>query len=267
MKQNSLAVSCPFPIHDYPEVVMAHGGGGRLTHELIQKMFLSTFNSSQLNAELDGAVLAASNGSIVVSTDSHVISPLFFPGGDIGTLSIYGTVNDVAMCGAIPQYITVSFILEEGFSMESLWTIVKSIHAAAVETGVTIVTGDTKVVDKGKGDGLYINTTGIGFKETDIPIEPASIRDNDVVILSGDIGRHGIAVMASREGIEFDTKLESDCAPLSQIISDLLENKIEIHCMRDLTRGGLATAILEIAEKANTEIVLNEASIPISRRP
>jgi hydrogenase expression/formation protein HypE len=256
--------TCPFPIKDYPQVVMAHGGGGKLTHDLIQKMFLSAFGSPIADQQLDGAVFESPGQILVMSTDSHVISPLFFPGGDIGSLAVYGTTNDVAMCGAHPLYLSVAFILEEGFSMESLWKITQSIKTAADRTGVKIVTGDTKVVDRGKGDGIYINTTGFGHRKTSLDISPRSIQEGDAVIISGDIGRHGIAVMASREGLEFETDLISDCAPLSPLVENLLASEIDIHCMRDLTRGGLATAILEICDQAVIEVVLEEKTIPIT---
>jgi hydrogenase expression/formation protein HypE len=260
----SFNLSCPFPIEDYPQVIMAHGGGGKMTHDLIQKMFLSAFGNSIANQQLDGAVFEAPGQTLVMSTDSHVISPLFFPGGDIGSLAVYGTTNDVAMCGARPLYLSIAFILEEGFSMKSLWKITQSIKAAADHTGVKIVTGDTKVVDRGKGDGIYINTTGFGHRETSLDISPKSIREGDAVIISGDIGRHGIAVMASREGLEFATDLISDCGPLSPIVENLLASDINIHCMRDLTRGGLATAILEICDQSSIEVILEEKNIPIT---
>ncbi len=215
--------------------------------------------------QMDGAILESQVGSIVMSTDSHVVSPIFFPGGDIGSLAVFGTANDVAMCGARPLYLSVGFILEEGFSMESLWRITQSIKNASDLIGVKIVTGDTKVVDKGKGDGIYINTTGVGFRNSKLNIGPNCIEADSTVIISGDIGRHGIAVMASREGLEFETDLISDCGPLSPIVDRLLASGITIQCMRDLTRGGLATAILEICDQAGIEVVLEETSIPVNQ--
>lgn len=242
---------------------MAHGGGGKLTHDLVEKLFLSAFGNPIANEQMDGAVLPSPGETLVLSTDSHVVSPLFFPGGDIGSLSVYGTTNDLAMCGARPLYLSIGFILEEGLSMESLWKIAQSINRAAGVTGVRIVTGDTKVVDRGKGDGVYINTTGLGVRETPLDISPASIEEGDAVVISGDIGRHGISVMASREGLEFETSLMSDCGALYPIVQKLLTNDIQIHCMRDLTRGGLATALFEICNQAGIEVELDETSIPV----
>jgi len=175
---------------------------------------------------------------------------LFFPGGDIGTLAVNGTVNDLAMCGARPLFLSAGFILEEGLPMDTLWRVVQSMKLAAEQAGVQIVTGDTKVVDRGKGDGIFINTAGVGVVESNHTISPANVRPGDAIILSGDIGRHGIAIMAVREGLEFESTIESDCAALSGIVMDLIKAGIEVHCLRDLTRGGLASALIEIAEAA-----------------
>ena len=255
--------SCPIPISDYPEVQLAHGGGGRLMRQLIERMLVPSFDNPHLRQTHDGAVVAPEGERVAFTTDSFVVHPLQFPGGDIGTLSIYGTVNDLAMCGATPRYLSLGLIAEEGLSMATLWAIVESIRDAAEETGVEIVTGDTKVVDRGKGDGLYVNTSGIGFLSTDIEIGPAHIRPGDAVIASGDLGRHGIAIMAVREGLEFETTIESDCAPLAAPIQSLLDDGVDIHCLRDLTRGGLASAVVEIAGSAELSIQLDERSIAV----
>ena len=256
--------NCPFPISDYPQVVLAHGGGGKLTQDLVEKIFLDSFGNPIARELLDGAILEASGKNLVVSTDSHVVSPLFFPGGDIGSLAVYGTANDVSMCGARPSYLSVGFILEEGFAMQSLWRIAQSMKRASEQIGVSIVAGDTKVVERGKGDGVYINTTGIGFRDESQCVGPDQIAQGDALLISGDLGRHGIAVLSLREGLEFDTALESDCAALSPIVEQLLKANIDIHCMRDLTRGGLATAILEISKQAEVGVVLEEKKIPVS---
>ena len=257
------SISCPIPLEDYPNVVMAHGGGGKLTHQLISKMFYPLFQNEHLALEHDGAVFNVPTGKIAFTTDSHVVSPLFFPGGDIGKLSVYGTVNDLAMCGAVPKYISLSFIIEEGLDMETLWQVCKSIQQAAIKTGVSIVTGDTKVINRNKGQELYINTTGIGFIEQNLAIQPSSIQEGDLIIVNGDIGRHGIAIMATREGLEFDTIIESDCAPLNEIVQNLLKAAIPVHCLRDLTRGGLASATIEIAKSAHKHIILFDKKIPV----
>ena len=242
---------------------MAHGGGGKLTHDLIDQLFLAAFANPIANELLDGAILKDAGDKLVMSTDSHVVSPLFFPGGDIGSLSVFGSANDVSMCGARPLYLSVGFILEEGFPMDSLWKIAQSMKWAADSLEVQIVTGDTKVVEKGKGDGVYINTTCIGRLDSHLTIGPKQIQVDDVIIVSGDIGRHGITIMAEREGLEFETDLKSDCGALSPIVEKLLEMGINIHCMRDLTRGGLATALLEISKQGQSELLIEETAIPV----
>lgn len=255
--------SCPIPFSDYPQVLMAHGGGGKLMNQLIEKVFLSTFKNSLLETRHDGAVFSLGNTRLAFTTDSYVIRPLFFPGGNIGELAVYGTVNDLAMCGARPRYLSAGFIIEEGLPMETLWQIAQSMQRAAEKAGVQLVTGDTKVVDKGKGDGVFVNTAGIGIIEYDRPIAPASVKPGDVVLLSGDIGRHGVAIMAVREGLAFETTIESDCAAVSGLVMELLGAGIEIHCLRDLTRGGLASAVVEIAEASGCSIQLEERNIPV----
>ncbi len=256
-------LSCPIFIQQYPTVLIAHGGGGKLVHQLIEKMFVSTFNNSTLNVRQDAAAITLNSQKLAFTTDSYVVRPLFFPGGNIGSLAVNGTVNDLAMVGARPLYLSAGFILEEGLPMETLWRVVQSMQQAAQAANVQIVTGDTKVVDRGKGDGIFINTAGIGMIEHTQTIAPQSVQPGDVVILNGDIGRHGIAIMAVREGLEFETTIESDSAPLGDLVLQLLAAGIEIHCLRDLTRGGLASALNEIAEVAGVEIAIAETQIPV----
>ena len=260
---DGLSRSCPIPTSDYPEVQLAHGGGGRLMRQLIERMLVPSFDNPQLRRTHDGAVLAPEGDRLAFTTDSFVVHPLQFPGGDIGKLAVYGTVNDLAMCGARPRYLSLGLIAEEGLSMETLWEIVESIRDAAQETGVEIVTGDTKVVDRGKGDGLYINTSGVGFLSTDVEVGPHRIEPGDAVIASGDLGRHGIAIMAVREGLAFETTIRSDCASLAAPIQGLLDAGIEVHCLRDLTRGGLASAVVELATSSGRSIRLEERSIAV----
>jgi hydrogenase expression/formation protein HypE len=256
-------LSCPVEIRKYPAVMMAHGGGGKLMHNLIEKMFMPEFSKIEAGKRHDSAVIDILSNNLAFTTDSYVVHPLFFPGGDIGSLAIHGTVNDLSMSGAVPKYISVGFIIEEGLPMETLWKIVSSMKEAAKVSGVEIVTGDTKVVDKGKGDGIFINTSGIGVIEHNLSINPSSIKEGDAIIINGNIGRHGIAVMAVREGLEFESVIESDSAPLNSIVKKLIDEGIEIHCMRDLTRGGLASALAEIAEASGMGININESVIPV----
>lgn len=232
-------------------------------HELLEGLFLPSFASGELLARHDGATLNIAGARLAFTTDSYVVRPLFFPGGDIGTLAVNGTVNDLAMCGARPLYLSSAFILEEGFPMESLRSVVESMQLAAAESQVQLVTGDTKVVDKGKGDGVFINTAGIGIVEHSLNIAPSAVCPGDVILLSGDVGRHGIAIMAMREGLSFETAIESDCAPLWESVAALLQSGIEIHCLRDLTRGGLSSGLIEIAETANVRITIDELSVPV----
>ncbi len=258
------ATSCPIPISEYPTVQLAHGGGGKLMHNLIEKMFYPLFGNSILDQRHDGALLNLESKRVAFTTDSYVVTPLFFPGGDIGKLAVNGTVNDLAMCGAAPRYISLSFIIEEGFSMESLWKIVNSVKNELNSSGVQIVTGDTKVVDRGKADGIFINTTGIGIIEHGAKISPHELKTGDAVVVSGDIGRHGISIMASREGLEFETEIESDSTSLSQAVLDLISGGVRIRCLRDLTRGGLASALVEIATCSNKHIQIEEKDINVN---
>lgn len=259
----NFALSCPIPIRDYPTVQMAHGGGGRLMHDLIGKMFRGAFGDAG-EAAHDGAVVDAGAGRLAFTTDSYVVRPLFFPGGDIGKLAVCGTVNDLAMCGARPMWLSAGFILEEGFPMEDLWRVVRSMAAEASAAGVRIVTGDTKVVDRGHGDGVYLNTAGIGLVDADVSIGPGEVRPGDAVIVSGDLGRHGVAILARREGLEFGCPIESDCAALHGLVAGLLRCGAGVHCLRDLTRGGLASALVEIAEAAGLGVEIDEAAVPVA---
>ncbi len=246
--------SCPLPIQQYPQVLMAHGGGGKLMHQLLENVFGKAFSNPILDSRHDSAQFAVPPGKLAMTTDSYVVRPLFFPGGDIGSLAIHGTVNDLAMSGARPLYLSCGFIIEEGLPMETLWRVVCSMRDAAQRCGVQIVTGDTKVVDKGKGDGLYLNTTGIGVIEHSLNIAPTSVQPGDTVIVSGDLGRHGMAIMAVREGLQFESTIESDSAPVRDPVRALIKSGIEVHCLRDLTRGGLASALNEIAEASGVKI-------------
>jgi hydrogenase expression/formation protein HypE len=257
-------LACPLPITDYKNVLLAHGGGGRLTHQLIQKVFLSQFQNQWLDSLHDGAILPVNGTRLAFSTDSYVINPIFFPGGDIGKLAVNGTVNDLAMCGAKPLYLSVAFVIEEGLPMEDLWRVVLSMGEAAKEAGVKLVTGDTKVVDRGKGDKLFINTSGIGLVADNVNIDPKRAAVGDKIIVNGPIALHGIAVMSVREGLEFGTKIESDTAPLNGLVDRMLEECNDIHVLRDPTRGGVASSLNEIAESANKGILVVEESIPIS---
>jgi len=255
--------ACPLPISQYPHVLMAHGGGGKLMHQLLADVFGKAFSNPILDTRHDSAQFAVPSGKLAMTTDSYVVRPIFFPGGDIGSMAVHGTVNDLAMSGARPLYLSSSFIIEEGLPMETLWRVVCSMRDAAKHCGVQIITGDTKVVDKGKDDGVYINTAGIGVIETPLTITPKSVQPGDAVLVSGDLGRHGMAIMAVREGLQFESLIESDSAPVHEIVLDLLKAGIEIHCLRDLTRGGLASALNEIAEAAGVRIQIEESAVPI----
>ena len=262
-EQTDFSPICPIPIQQYPHVLMAHGGGGKLMHQLIGKMFLSAFNNPLLETQHDSTVVEWTGGKLAFTTDSYVVRPIFFPGGDIGSMAVHGTVNDLAMSGARPLYLSSAFIIEEGLPMETLWRVVSSMSGAARRCGVQIITGDTKVVDKGKGDSLYINTAGIGVIEHKQKIAPQNARPGDVVLVSGDLGRHGMAIMAVREGLAFESQIESDSAPVADLVLELLRAGIEIHCLRDLTRGGLASALNEIAEASAVKIEIVEKSVPV----
>ena len=263
MKEPDFNITCPAPAGDSSRILLAHGGGGKLMHQLIENVFLKKFSNPLLANRHDGAVFELDGARLAFTTDSYVVRPLFFPGGDIGTLAVNGTVNDLAMCGARPLFMSAGFILEEGLAMETLERVVESMRGAAEQARVQFVTGDTKVVDKGKGDGIYINTAGIGVVDHKLNIGPSQVCAGDAILLSGDIGRHGIAIMAVREGLSFETEIESDCAPLAELVGQLLEAGVALHCLRDLTRGGLASALVEIAESSSLNISIEERPIPV----
>ncbi len=254
-----------FPFEDYPRILLAHGGGGKLMHSLIRDMIARAFLNPDLNVEHDSAELELPIGRIAYTTDTFVVNPPFFPGGDIGKLAIYGTVNDLAMSGAVPKFISIGFILEEGLKTEMLWDVCLSMRQASIEAGVRIVTGDTKVVEHGKCDQIYINTSGIGFMSHEIKINPYQIQSGDRILVNGDLGRHGMAVMSVREGLEFESEIRTDCAPLAGCINAMLEAGIEIHCLRDLTRGGLASALVELAQSSGYAFKLEEQAIPVNK--
>jgi hydrogenase expression/formation protein HypE len=273
---SSFNLQCPIPISDYPTITLAHGGGGKLSQMLVERMFIPAFANPELESLHDGAVLPLPSpspvatgegwggGRLAFSTDSYVIAPRFFPGGDIGSLAVHGTVNDLAMCGARPQYLSAGFILEEGLPMDELWRIVQSMAAAATAAGVRIVTGDTKVVERGKGDGIFINTAGVGLIPPGVSIAPQRAQPGDLILVNGPIANHGIAIMSVREGLTFETAVESDSAALNGLVEALLAAGGEaVHVLRDPTRGGVASSLNEIAAAAHVGIRLDEASIPV----
>lgn len=255
--------ACPVPLAQHSRIQMAHGGGGKLMHRLLQDIFLTAFGNEALNHQHDSSTLNLPTRRLAFTTDSYVVRPIIFPGGDIGSLAVHGTVNDLAMSGARPLYLSAGFILEEGLPIEKLWHVVCSMRDAAQRCGVQIVTGDTKVVNARDGEGLFINTAGIGSIGHDLNILPTSVRAGDVILANGDLGRHGMAIMSVREGLEFEGSIESDSAPVAEVVLKLIEAGIEIHCLRDLTRGGLASALNEIAEGACAKIMVEERRIPV----
>lgn len=263
MRNPEFTLACPIPIEKYPTVQLAHGSGGRLMHQLIEKMFAPAFRSTDEDFIHDGAVFPMAAGKLAFTTDSYVVKPLFFPGGNIGTLAVNGTVNDLAMCGAKPLFLSCGFILEEGLPMGDLWKVVQSMQQSVATAGVRLVTGDTKVVDRGKGDGIFINTAGLGLVQHNLAIGPARVKAGDAIIINGDLGRHGITIMAEREGLDFETTIQSDCAPLNGVVEKLIEAGLEIHCLRDLTRGGLSSALVEIATTSKTRPHIFEKDIPV----
>lgn len=258
-----LELSCPTPLPAKDKILLGHGSGGKLSAQLVREIFLPKLTSPALAKLDDQAVVRVNNQRLAITTDSFVVKPLFFPGGDIGSLAVHGTVNDLAMGGAKPLYLSAAFIIEEGFPLEDLRRIVDSMHRAAAEAGVEVVTGDTKVVEKGKGDGIFINTTGIGLVPDGVDLSANHARPGDKVLLSGAIGEHGIAILAQREGLEFETTIESDSAALHSLVSLMLQASPGIRCMRDPTRGGVSSTLNEIAEQSQVAIELNESSIPI----
>jgi hydrogenase expression/formation protein HypE len=244
------------------KILLAHGSGGKLAHELVEKSFVKAL-ANPLLARLDDSAVFDLSGRLAFTTDSYVVSPIFFPGGDIGKLAVCGTVNDLAMSGARPLYLSLSFIIEEGFSQSELDQVVNSIQRTAEEAGVEIVTGDTKVVPRGSADKLFINTAGVGIIAEGVNISGSNARAGDRVILSGTIGDHGIAVISRREGLSFSTRLESDCAPLGGLVAEMINVSPNIHCLRDPTRGGLATSLNELAKQSRVSIRIEEGKIPV----
>ncbi|MEP7010083.1 MAG: hydrogenase expression/formation protein HypE [Acidobacteriota bacterium] len=255
--------SCPLPLRDSPTIVIGHGGGGHLSAELVEHLFVPAFRNEELEVLGDAALLPAQTGRLAFSTDSFVVHPLFFPGGSIGDLAVHGTVNDLAMSGARPLYLSAAFILEEGLEMAVLGRIVERMAEAARDAGVRIATGDTKVVERGHGHGCYITTAGVGVVPDGLQIGPDRARPGDVVIVSGTIGDHGMAVMSVREGLQFETAIESDTAPLAGLVAVLLGAAPGVHALRDPTRGGVASSLNEIAGRSKVGINLEESAIPV----
>src|ERR1700723_2504845 len=261
--------SCPLPIFQHPQIVLGHGSGGKLTADLIDQIFLPAFRNPILDKLDDQAVVTIGGARLAFTTDSFVVTPIFFPGGDIGRLAVRGTVNDLAMSGPRPLYLSAAFILEEGLAVDDLRRVVESMRAAAADAGVQFVTGDTKVVNRGKGDQIFITTTGIGVIEDGLDISAGRARPGDKIILSGYIGDHGMAIMSQREGLEFEGVIESDCASLNGLVASMLETPSTndtadfLRCMRDPTRGGVATTLNEIAKRAGVGMMVREQSIPV----
>ncbi len=259
----TLTLNCPAPLLARDHVSLGHGSGGKLSAELMRDVFLPAFRNQTLERLEDQATVTVGNTRIAMTTDSFVVKPLFFRGGDIGSLAVHGTVNDLAMGGATPLFLSVAFIIEEGFSMETLRRITGSLGRAASACGVQVITGDTKVVDKGSGDGVFINTTGLGVMPEGVHLSAGEARPGDAVILSGFIGDHGIAILAEREGLEFDSPVESDSAPLHTLVARMLETTRAIRCLRDPTRGGVSSSLNEIAAQSGVGILLEEVAIPV----
>lgn len=264
MSEFSFDLHCPLPLDASERVLLAHGGGGRLMQDLLQNQIFPAFANPLLAPAHDGAVLSVAGQRLAFSCDSYVVQPLFFAGGDIGQLAVYGTVNDLAMCGAQPLYLSVGLILEEGLEMGILKRVLASMSRAATICGIQLVTGDTKVVEKGKGDGLFIHTAGIGLIQTPLEITPASVQVGDAILINGEIAAHGMAVMAEREGLAFEGPIASDCAPLHNLVRDLLSAGIELHCLRDPTRGGVASVLNEMAQAAGVQMALQAEHIPVA---
>jgi hydrogenase expression/formation protein HypE len=255
--------ACPMPLPAKDTILLGHGSGGKLSAELVREVFLPALHNPILDRLDDQGIFAIGNQRLAMTTDSFVVKPLFFPGGDIGSLAVHGTVNDLAMGGAKPLCLSVAFIIEEGFAVEELRRIVKSLHRAAADAGVPVITGDTKVVERGKGDGVFINTTGIGIVPQGLELSANRARPGDRVLLSGPIGEHGIAILAQREGLEFETTIQSDSAALYTLVAEMLAASDGIRCMRDPTRGGVSSTLNEIAEQSKVGIELEERMIPV----
>jgi hydrogenase expression/formation protein HypE len=261
-KPDFVGWTCPRPLQNNPTIVMGHGAGGKMMADLIENLFAPAFDNDLLRQMGDATTIDLPTGRIAFTTDSFVVNPLFFPGGDIGELAVYGTVNDLAMRGAKPLYLSAGFILEEGLPMEALGRIVNSMAVASKRTGVSIATGDTKVVQKGHGDGVYINTTGIGIIPSGLDIGPANARPGDIVLVSGTLGDHGIAIMSVRAGLTFETEIKSDTAPLNGLVDEMVIMG-KIHCLRDATRGGLAAVLNELALASRVGIEFDERKVPV----
>lgn len=255
--------SCPAPIRDQPVVVMGHGGGGALSAELIEQIFAPAYGNALLAGMTDSAVLHLGGARLAFSTDSYVVRPLFFPGGCLGDLAVNGTVNDLAMSGARPAYLSAAFVLEEGVALSVVERIARAMGAAAETAGVTIATGDTKVVESGHGDGVYVTTAGVGLVPERVDIRPQRARPGDAVIVSGPIGLHGVAVLSVREGLEFGVEIASDTAPLADLVATMLDVTPDVHVLRDPTRGGLAASLNEIARASGTGVRLAERALPV----
>ncbi len=255
--------TCPVPLRNYPTIVMGHGAGGKMMNDLIRHLFAAEFKNDFLGQMADATVIEPGAGRLAFTTDLFVVSPLIFPGGDIGELAVNGTVNDLAMSGAKPLYLSAGFILEEGLPMETLGRLCASMARACTAAGVQVATGDTKVVNKGHGDGIYINTSGIGRIPAGVEIGPTRVKPGDAVIVSGTMGDHGIAIMSVREGLKFQSEIKSDTAPLNGLVEAMLENTTEIHCLRDATRGGLAAVLNELAESSKVGIEFDEVKVPV----
>jgi len=255
---------CPAPLRDSPAIVMGHGGGGVLSGELVEHLFLPAYGDAAADAQLgDSAIVEVAGGRLAFSTDSYVVKPLFFPGGSIGDLAVNGTVNDIAMAGATPLVLSTAFIIEEGTQLAELGRVAEALGAAARKAGIKLVTGDTKVVDNGNGDGVFVNTAGIGVLADGVDIRPERASVGDVIIVSGDIGVHGVAVMSCREGLEFGTTVRSDSAPLHGLVADMIATGADIHVLRDPTRGGVAASLNEIARAAKVGVTVVERDLPI----
>jgi len=255
---------CPTPKNEFEKILLAHGSGGSLTNKLIRDFFIKYFDNDLLNREHDGAIFNLNGTNIAFTTDSFVVNPIFFPGGNIGELAVNGTVNDLAMCGAKPLYLSASFIIEEGFEIDKLVLIVNSMKESLKKCNVQIITGDTKVVEKGKGDKIFINTTGIGIVHNSVDLNPMNVKTGDKIILSGTIADHGIALLSARENLSFKSKIESDTAPLNDLVDTMLSVTKNIHVLRDPTRGGIASTLNEIASKAKAGVLINENKIKIN---
>lgn len=266
MKDLDFTLNCPVPISKYPHILLGHGSGGRMMQDLLDHIILPILGNDGVKRKpsTDGAIITPPpHHKLVFTTDSFVVNPLVFPGGDIGSLAVHGTINDLAMMGAIPKYLSVALILEEGLTLEILIKVLQSMKLAAIKAGVSIVTGDTKVVEKGHGDGLYITTTGIGFVHESLSLNPTKIRSGDVVIVNGAVGDHGITVMSLRKNMEFGSSIQSDSAALHTLVQQMLKSTPTIHCLRDMTRGGLAAVANELAESSHTCFEIDEVRVPI----